>query len=164
MRATGSVSAGASVYDLWFALFPSLDAPDRWVAHCLQIDVMGEGNSPTGALDSLATSCAGVIRVETATKKNPFLLRAPAPCWNAIWQVACSPHAKPASLETEERKAVLVGQMSLVVDSNERGSPDFAVLILVEGPSAEGDGSSFDRWRTRYSESSSKIRVSKVVR
>jgi len=35
-------------------IYPAEDLPGQWIAHCLELDIISQGNSPPHALDMIA--------------------------------------------------------------------------------------------------------------
>jgi predicted RNase H-like HicB family nuclease len=72
------------------------DVPGQWVAHCLNVDVMSQGDSPLDARDSLLEAFQIVFEHEIDCGRNP-LDRKAAPqeyfdLWNRVMQ-----HGRPGN-------------------------------------------------------------------
>ena len=60
-------------------LYPSPDIQGYFVAHCLELDVIGEGDTPEKALIELVQAIE--IQIENCTNATQFLFPAPASVW-----------------------------------------------------------------------------------
>jgi len=61
------------LYPVWVVLRPAEDVPGQWVAHCLEFDVVTQGNSPSHALNMAREATEIVVE----NQRDPFLRRAP---------------------------------------------------------------------------------------
>ena len=60
-------------------LYPSTDIPGYFVAHCLELDLIGEGESPVKAIVELIQAIE--IQIETCDNYSQFMFPAPASVW-----------------------------------------------------------------------------------
>src|SRR5262245_5916267 len=65
-------------WDFWAVISPSQDVPGQWVAHCLNLDVLSQGNSPEHAREMLADAVEMVINDDFHAGRDP-LKRSAAP-------------------------------------------------------------------------------------
>ena len=75
-------------YDLWFVVKRAEDLPDQWVAHCLDLDVVTQGNGAAHALRMLGEACVMTIMHALEAGKDPLAgQRAPDEYWNELYDM-----------------------------------------------------------------------------
>lgn len=62
-------------------LFPPEDLPSVWLAHCLEIDVITQGNSVPHAIEMLLEAVEMTWNADVVHHLNPFRRRAPEEEW-----------------------------------------------------------------------------------
>ena len=79
---------------------------DQWVAHCLQLDVVSQGNSIEHAFQMICEACWMAISSDLADGLDPFL-REPAPdeAWAPYYEIMKNP--VPLSRVPVERRGSL---------------------------------------------------------
>ena len=66
---------------LWLKVSRARDVPGEWVAHCLDFDVVTQGNSRAHALRMVREAVEIVVREDLAAGRNPHARRAPPEFW-----------------------------------------------------------------------------------
>ncbi len=84
-------------YRLNFCVYPAPDLPDQWVAYCLELDLVTQGNDAQHALSVLSEAVA--LLVLDATDLPVLELRSP-----------------PAEAFREFQRAPITGQLDLTVN------------------------------------------------
>jgi hypothetical protein len=75
------MTARRVTHTLWFIGRPSDDVPGDWEAHCLEFDLVAQGEKLLEALE-LAIEAAGIhIRESLRDQRNPYSARAPKKFW-----------------------------------------------------------------------------------
>jgi predicted RNase H-like HicB family nuclease len=67
----------ARSYNVWILARPAPDVPGEWVAHCLDFDVMSQGNSLEHALHMVREAAILVAVEELNAGREPTARRAP---------------------------------------------------------------------------------------
>lgn len=67
--------------EFWFIFEPSQDLPGKWVAHCLDLDVVTYGNSIVDARRMVLEACKIVIEEDEKFSKDSSLRSAPNNHW-----------------------------------------------------------------------------------
>ncbi len=74
--------------DFWVLIEPADDVPGQWVAHCLNLDVMSQGNSPLHARDMIAEAIALTLADDFEHHRNPWTRpSAPKEFWDKLQDV-----------------------------------------------------------------------------
>lgn len=68
-------------YDLWIVIKPAYDIPGQWVAHCLNVDVISQGNSAEHSFEMNLEAVAQVIVDDLTRNVDPLNRRAPNEFW-----------------------------------------------------------------------------------
>ena len=58
--------------DVWTSFWPSKQIPGQWIAHCLDFDIVTQGDSLEHAAEMLAEATLMVAKDDLARDKNPF--------------------------------------------------------------------------------------------
>ncbi len=105
-----STSAETCTFVLTFVVKPSEEIPDRWVGHCLELDVVSEGSSYAHALEMALEAAGMVVKDDLQNGRDPFERRAPKEFWRDPRLIA-SEEGKPQTLMQRIIKigAILVG-------------------------------------------------------
>lgn len=75
-------------YNLWFFLKRAEDLPGQWVAHCLDLDVVTQGDGASHAIQMLAEAVAMTIEHARAAGRDPFTgRRAPQESWDELYDL-----------------------------------------------------------------------------
>jgi predicted RNase H-like HicB family nuclease len=75
-------------YNFWFVLRRADDVPGEWVGHCLELDVVTQGNSLHNALNMLGEACFMTLGDDVSSGKDPLDRRAPQSCWDHMFNIA----------------------------------------------------------------------------
>lgn len=74
-------------YNLWVLIKPSVSLKGQWVAHCLELDVVSQGNSLAHALQMAAEAVSLVVADDLSVGRNPTDRRAPEEYWKELHSV-----------------------------------------------------------------------------
>lgn len=74
------------VYNVWVLAHPCQDVPGQWVAHCLEFDVVSQGNSLEHAMRMVGEACALVVVDDLTKGKDPLARRAPEKCFDEMFE------------------------------------------------------------------------------
>ena len=75
----------ARIYNAWVFVRPADDVAGQWVAHCLEFDVVTQGNSLAHALEMVVEAVSMVVADDLDAGRDPLARRAPPPCWDEMW-------------------------------------------------------------------------------
>jgi hypothetical protein len=93
-------------YNVHIVVRPAADLPGKWMAHCLDVDVVTYGDSLRHVLDMIREAVEETFRDDAIDGRESLERRAPKQCWDELWKVLF-PHtvATPLSelLEHERR-------------------------------------------------------------
>ena len=79
------------VFQCWNTVFPAEDLPGQWVAHCLDLDVVTQGDSVEHALKMLSEAASMVLSDDIRCGRDPMDRRAPRKYWDQMWKMMRSP-------------------------------------------------------------------------
>jgi len=74
-------------FPCWALIRPAEDLPGQWVAHCLEFDVVSQGDSPKHALEMIVEATAMVIEDDLNSDRNPHSRRAPSEFWDELRRI-----------------------------------------------------------------------------
>ncbi|MFA5053352.1 MAG: hypothetical protein WC565_04800 [Parcubacteria group bacterium] len=105
-------------YNFWFLIERACDVPSQWVAHCLELDVVTQGNDLDHACKMLLEACAMVLLDDIEARRDISERRAPDEFWDRLWGVVR--HGKQGSWEEiskalQGRDGAAAGQMTFMV-------------------------------------------------
>jgi predicted RNase H-like HicB family nuclease len=134
-------------YNFWFVFKRAGDVPGEWVGHCLDLDVVTQGNSLQHAMQMLSEACSMTVCDDVRSSMDPLDRRAPQACWDSMFNIAN--HGVPVDFGTlDETKVSYVAcnvvfkckfaQVTANAVQPAQEAPDLAVpLALMESsPSA----------------------------
>ena len=75
------------VFTSWMVVEPAEDMPGVWVAHCLDFDVISQGDSLQLAIDSVTEAVAMTVVDDLQNGLEPNDRRAPAEYWEHLARV-----------------------------------------------------------------------------
>lgn len=70
---------------LWVQVQRAEDLPGVWLAHCLDLDVMSQGDSIPHAIEMIAEAVNMTLEHDLSTGRDPLDRRAPREFWDAFW-------------------------------------------------------------------------------
>ncbi len=72
-------------FNFWAYIYQAPDLPGVWVAHCLRLDLVSQGDSPAGARDAIHEAVEMALLDDLNCGLEP-LERRPAPdeCWTGL--------------------------------------------------------------------------------
>src|SRR5262249_2245872 len=75
-------------YNLWFYVKRAEDLPGQWIAHCLDLDVVTQGNDASHAIQMLAEAVAMTIGHERESGRDLLAgRRAPQESWDELYDL-----------------------------------------------------------------------------
>ncbi len=94
---------------------PAQDVPGLWVAHCLELDVISQGNDPEHALRAIAEAVEMVVEDDLERGDDPLEVRTRAPeeCWITLLRVMQTGQPVDLSELGNRRIEVLVVELNL---------------------------------------------------
>lgn len=112
------------VFTSWVVVEPAEDIPGLWVGHCLDLDVISQGNDPHDAIESVTEAITMTVMDDLHHGLDPTGRRAPAEFWERLAHVLKHGHQVKLSEVTGERKIVLVTQVTLVLERLQQDSTE----------------------------------------
>lgn len=82
-------------FRLWTVLRPAPDVPGQWVGHCLDIDVVSQGDSLAHALAMTIEACCMVLNEDVKRGLDPLRRRAPEGDWQEFGALMRNAHPIP---------------------------------------------------------------------
>ncbi len=73
-------------FDLHIVVWPAEDVPGQWLAHCLGLDVVSQGNSLSHAVAMIREAVGMVLTDDLHKGLDPQRRRAPPADWEAMWK------------------------------------------------------------------------------
>lgn len=113
------------VFASWIVVEPAEDIPGVWVGHCLDFDVISQGDSPHDAIDSVNEAVAMTVVDDLHHGLDPSERRAPAEFWDRLAYVLRHGDQVKLSEVTADRKIVLATQVTLVLERLQQNSAEF---------------------------------------
>src|SRR5258706_5776124 len=83
------------VRNVWVLMQPASNVPGEWLAHCLDFDVMSQGNSPSHALEMIFEAINITVEEDLRARRDPFARRAPDEEWKTLWSIVNSGRRTP---------------------------------------------------------------------
>lgn len=74
-------------YNFWLHVHPAEDIDGEWVAHCLDLDVVSQGNSLKNAFDMVIEATLMVVCDDLNAGRDPLERRAPKKFWDPMWAI-----------------------------------------------------------------------------
>ena len=119
---------------------PASDVPGQWIAHCLELDVVTQGTTPSHAIEMAAAAVQMVIDDDLAESRDPFRSRKPAPGehWTRLTDVLRngSP-VDVTSLPADGSIAALMVEMDLNLPTAAKDAADPLPLLAPHAARAE---------------------------
>jgi predicted RNase H-like HicB family nuclease len=117
-------------YNVWVVIRPAPDLPGQWVAHCLDIDVMSQGDSIHHAL-LMAYEATNIVALDELNKgRDPLARRAPPEFFGELYGLfERGEKLSPESLqkaEVEGRIVVFATQLELRFEGRAAGEEEAA--------------------------------------
>jgi predicted RNase H-like HicB family nuclease len=99
----------------WVMVEPAEDIPGLWVAHCLDLDVISQGDSPSEAVESVREAMEMTVLDDLNSGLNPSERgRAPEEFWARLAHVL--KHGSEVKIADVSGPALLAIQMTLVFE------------------------------------------------
>src|SRR5919197_6015084 len=77
--------ADVRTYDLHIVIRPADDVPGQWVAHCLEFDVVTQGDNLAHAWSMIQEALEIVVVGEIRNGLDPARRAAPQEFWDELW-------------------------------------------------------------------------------
>ena len=124
-----------AIHTLWFIAHPSDDVPGDWEAHCLEFDLISQGQSLIEALELCLESAAIHVRESLREQRDPYATRAPDEFWDLRNKVLDGGE----KLSPEQFHDVVQndGKWIIVAEFHVRIDIDFHIVDGVRTPSSE---------------------------
>lgn len=82
--------------DLWLLIKPAPDVPNQWVAHCLDLDIVTQGNSMEHAFEMLREAVGMTVCDDLEAGRDPRRRKkAPQVCWDEWDRILKHGHRVP---------------------------------------------------------------------
>ena len=78
------------IYSVWVTARPAPDLPGQWVAHCLDFDVISQGDSLQHAMTMIAEATGMVVVEDLKSHRDPLSRRAPEDEFDELWEMVKS--------------------------------------------------------------------------
>jgi predicted RNase H-like HicB family nuclease len=125
------------LFTVWIVVRPADDVPGQWVGHCLDIDVVTQGNSAQHAFEMLAEAIAIVAEEDLSTGRDPRdRRRAPGAEWDALFEVVQAARERPKTDVDAENAFVAVVDVQMVPVSDPPLRPKPALRLAWPGVAA----------------------------
>jgi predicted RNase H-like HicB family nuclease len=102
-------------FNLHIVLWRAEDVPGQWLAHCLELDVVSQGNSLPHALEMVKEAIETVIVADLQKGLDPARRRAPQEEWDAMWARLQSAHPRPLAEVTRGEPSFVVIESVMTV-------------------------------------------------
>jgi predicted RNase H-like HicB family nuclease len=96
------------VYTCWMLIEPAEDLDGLWVSHCLNFDVISQGDTPQEALASLREAVAMTVVDDLENGADPAERSAPTELWERLERVLRHGQAVKLSEVKPESRVILV--------------------------------------------------------
>jgi predicted RNase H-like HicB family nuclease len=104
-------------FNLHVVLWPAEDIPGQWLAHCLELDVVSQGNSLPHALEMVKEAVGDVLVSDLQRGLDPGRRRAPQEEWDHMWERLQGARPRPlAEVTGEEPSFVVVESVATVTE------------------------------------------------
>jgi predicted RNase H-like HicB family nuclease len=74
-------------FNLWWVVKPAEDLPGQWVVHCLDLDVVTQGESIPHAITMGVEACQMVLEDDLGEGRDPLDRRAPNDYWDEMYEL-----------------------------------------------------------------------------
>jgi predicted RNase H-like HicB family nuclease len=108
------------VFTSWMLVEPAEDIPGIWVGHCLDFDVVSQGDNPQDAIASVTEAVAMTVVDDLQNGLDPNERRAPAEFWDRLARVLKHGEQVKISEVKGDSKFVLATQVTLVLERKVR--------------------------------------------
>jgi hypothetical protein len=117
------------IFTAWVVVRRADDVPGQWVSHCLDYDVVSQGDSLDHAMKMVVESTTIVVADDVSKGRDPMSRRAPEACWEELWAVVRTgdrvvgfaeideDHVAIAAAQLEIHVRVLTSQLPLAESS-----------------------------------------------
>jgi hypothetical protein len=107
--------------DFWILIEEAEDVPGQWISHCLNLDIVSQGNSPEHAYHMIVEAIAITLTDDLTAGRNPFEhSSAPAEYWQRLKEM----RDKGKAIPLKEAFAAQVKKIAFLMNFE----------ILVEAP------------------------------
>jgi len=122
------MSHGERRYNVWIVARPAPDLPGQWIAHCLDIDVVSQGDSLNHAIRMAHEAVSMVVVDELNKGRDPQARRAPQEFFDELYGLferneELSGEAL-AEAEAEGRLVLFATQVELRIDPCDVGEDE----------------------------------------
>lgn len=104
-------------FNLHIVLWRADDLPGQWLGHCLELDVVSQGNSLRQALEMVKEAIETILVADVQKGLDPARHRAPQEDWDRLWQRLQGAYPRPlAEVATREPAFVVVESVVTVTE------------------------------------------------
>lgn len=131
----------ARTYNLWVVVRPAPDLPKTWVAHCLDLDVISQGDSPLHAIDSVFEAVRMTVDSDLERGADPFARRAPEENWTDLWSIVRRGDRTPTLSAARQRHLLAAAahvQLRLRAGARRLGAPAWEAPLYFAEPVRAG--------------------------
>jgi hypothetical protein len=109
------MSPETRVYTAWLVVHRAEDLPGQWVAHCLDFDLVTQGDSMHQAVEMSCDAIGMVVADDAARGLDPHARRAPQKYWTTFydWFSKCNPVRGGIRSVREEDVGLLITQVNV---------------------------------------------------
>ena len=100
-------------YNFWFVFQRTEDVPGQWVGHCLELDVVSQGNSLQHTMSMLNEACIIVLGDDLGSGKDPLDRRAPESFWNELYTIIREGEKRDFSTLEENKVRTVASQVEI---------------------------------------------------
>ncbi len=118
------------IFRVWVHVYK---AADKWIAHAMTFDVLGDGDSPQSALQSVHDLAHTVIDDDLCWGFDPYEDRsAPEEYWGAVWKVVRDANGNDIPINSEPLPAGANSDDQFVVVLNVRAPAQSSTSAALE--------------------------------
>jgi predicted RNase H-like HicB family nuclease len=100
-------------YSVWVTIKPFRTAKGQWVGHCLDFDVVSQGNSPDEALKMTMEATEMVVADDLDASRDPLERRAPERYFASLASIISTGQKVPLDLAMSDRSGARIYALSL---------------------------------------------------
>lgn len=118
---TMETMADKRVFSCWIVIEPAQDVKGLWVSHCLNFDVISQGEDPQSALEGLKEAIAMTVLDDLIAGLEPRERAAPLEDWQKLERVLTKGAPIALSQVKPEQKLILATNLTFTVEAIEDG-------------------------------------------
>jgi len=148
------------VYQFWMKFWPAPDLPGQWIAHCLDFDVVTQGNSLAHAMTMAHEAITLTISDDLNEGRDPAERRAPQEFWTELYEGVGNSTPRPLSSVADDPKfsGTVYANLEIAMHSHdEQALTGVAMTSMTsrnDRPARQAAAAPCDHSRIKYSTSS----------